>query len=619
MLLEKISSPKDLKRLSISQLYELCDEIRYKILEVVSQNGGHLAPSLGAVELIVALHYVFSSPRDKLVFDVGHQAYAHKLLTGRYPVFHTLRKKGGISGFLRPSESEHDAFGAGHASTSLAAAMGMAVARDLKGEDYDVVAIIGDGGLSGGLAWEALNNIGHLKKRLLVVLNDNEMSISKSVGAFAEYLAKMRTQPSYLRVKEELEFVLRRIPFGTPLWESMEKLKESVKHLLLPGMIFEELGFTYLGPIDGHNIEAMVDIFGRARRIEGPVIIHILTKKGKGYPPAEKNPEVFHGISPFDLETGLPKEDGIQAPYYSDVFSQTIVRIGERNNKVVTITAAMPLGVGLKEFSRRFPERFFDTGMGEGYAVTFAAGLASQGLKPVVAIYSTFLQRAYDMILHDVCLQDLPVVFAIDRAGIVGEDGATHHGLYDIAYLRSLPNIVISAPTNEWEFASLLETAIEYNHPFAIRYPRARGLGIPYDNPAILPIGKGEVAREGEDICIIALGSMYHPAQEAVRILEGQGIKATLINPRFVKPLDEELILSYASVTKQVLIVEEGIIYGGLGSAVLELLAQKRVKDVAVAILGVEDVVEHGTRYELLESLGLSPQGIVEASLKMLK
>jgi len=617
-MLERINTPKDIKNLSISDLYSLCKDIRERILEVVAKNGGHLAPSLGAVELIVALHYVFDSPKDKLIFDVGHQAYAHKLLTGRNDRFDTLRQKGGISGFLKRSESEYDAFGAGHASTSLPAALGFAVARDLERENYEVVAIIGDGALTGGLSWEALNNIGHLRKKVIVVLNDNEMSISKSIGAISEYLSRVRTEPSYLKIKEDLEFILRRIPLGLPLWESLQRLKEAVKHIFIPGMIFEELGFTYLGPIDGHNLEALIEILQRAKNIAGPTLVHILTKKGKGYPPAEKNPEKFHGVPPFNLKTGEIPEPPFP-PTYTEVFANSLVSFGEKDERIIAITAAMPLGTGLSEFARRFPYRFFDVGMGEGCAVTFAAGLACRGFKPVVAIYSTFLQRAYDMIIHDVCLQNLPVVFAIDRAGIVGEDGATHQGLFDIAYLSPIPNLVISAPADEWELASLLKTALNSNHPFAIRYPRARGVGIPYDNPQILPIGKGEVRKEGEDLCIIALGTMVHPAEIAVEMLEKDGIKATLINPRFVKPMDEELILTFVGKIKRVLVVEEGILQGGFGHQVAHLLLSKGLNDLKIKFMGINGFVEQGKREELLQLFGLTPDGIYQSAKEILK
>lgn len=617
-MLEKIRSPKDIKGLSFGQLYALSNEIRGKILEVVSKNGGHLAPSLGAVELIIALHYVFDSPKDKLVFDVGHQAYAHKLLTGRAEQFHSLRKMGGISGFLKPSESEHDIFGAGHASTSLAAALGIAVSRDLRKENYEIVAIIGDGGLTGGLSWEALNNIGHLKKKIIVVLNDNQMSISKSIGAISEYLSRIRTEPSYLKVKEDLEFLLRRIPLGLPLWESIQRVKEAMKRLFLPGMIFEELGFTYLGPIDGHNIEAMVDIFRRARNIEGPTIVHILTKKGKGYPPAEENPEKFHGIPPFDLETGETDEP-LFPPTYTEVFARSLVEIAERDERIVAITAAMPLGTGLSLFAQRFPERFFDMGMGEACAVTFAAGLACQGFKPVVAIYSTFLQRAYDMIIHDVCLQNLPVVFAIDRAGLVGEDGATHQGIFDIAYLLPIPNLVISAPSNEWELASLLKTALEANCPFVIRYPKERGIGIPFHSPEVLPIGKGELIREGKDLCIIALGTTLNIAEKAVEMLEKEGIEAALLNPRFIKPLDEELVLPFCTSTRKVLVIEEGVPFGGFGSYLVSLLATKGVRNIRVRLMGIEGFVEQGKREELLSLFGLTPEGIYTSAKDLLQ
>lgn len=616
-MLEKIKSPRDIKNLSLIDLYRLSEEIRGKILEVVAKNGGHLAPSLGAVELIIALHYVFDSPKDKLIFDVGHQAYAHKLLTGRTEKFETLRQLGGISGFLKRSESEHDVFGAGHASTALAAALGFAVARDLKKEKHEIVAIVGDGALTGGLSWEALNNIGHLKKKIIVVLNDNEMSISRSIGAISEYLSRMRTEPSYLKIKEDLEFILKRIPLGLPLWETIQRVKEAIKHLFVPGMLFEELGFTYLGPIDGHNIEALIEILKRAKNVDGPAIVHILTKKGKGYPPAERNPERFHGVPPFDLETGAV--EGQEFPLtYTDVFARTLVSLAECNEKIIAITAAMPLGTGLSLFAQKFPERFFDVGMGEGCAVTFAAGLACRGFQPVVAIYSTFLQRAYDMIIHDVCLQNLPVVFSLDRAGLVGEDGATHHGLFDIAYLLPIPNLIVSAPSNEWELASLLKTALQSNMPFAIRYPRERGIGVPFDNPEILQIGKGEIVREGRDLCIVAVGTMVNIAKEASEMLAREGIDVAIINPRFLKPFDEELIFSYSAETKRVLIVEEGIITGGFGTQIARFLHEKGLRDVRIKIVGLNGFIEHGKRSELLQLVGLTPQGIFNIARDLL-
>lgn len=611
--LKQVHAPYVIRSLNFAQLQDLAGEIRWEIIKTVAKNGGHLSPSLGVVELTLALHYVFNSPVDKIIWDVGHQSYAHKLLTGRYKEFGTLRQIGGVSGFPRPAESKHDVFGTGHSSTSISAALGMAIARDLKGDQYSVIAVIGDGAMTGGMAFEALNHAGHMKKDLIVVLNDNEMSIAQNVGAMSGYLNRLRTDPMYSKGKEEIEQILRKIPAGPALLRLIEKLKDSLKYLMVPGMIFEELGFFYLGPIDGHDIKAITNVLQRARVIKGPVLVHILTKKGKGYKPAEDNPDKFHGVGPFDVASGeIKKNNGI--PSYTEVFGRTMVKLAGREKNILAITAAMPGGTGLTKFAQLFPERFFDVGIAEQHGVTLAAGLASGGYHPVVAIYSTFLQRAYDQILHDICLQNLPVVFAIDRAGIVGEDGPTHHGLFDFSYLGTVPNIIIMAPGNENELQHMLATAVNYHGPAAVRYPRGAGVGCKMDKEIkILPIGKAEVIREGSDLTLLAVGSMVSRAEEAARVLSGLGIEATVINARFIKPLDEELILRYATITGKVFTIEEHVLKNGFGSAVLELLSSKGKKEVMVHRFGIPDCfIEHGSHELLMEKYGLTVEQVVD-------
>ena len=507
-LLKQIHSLRDIRSMSLASLGELAREIRHELIKTVANNGGHLAPNLGVVELTLALHRVFNSPVDKIIWDVGHQCYVHKLLTGRKDEFGTLRQFGGICGFPRPSESIHDAFGTGHSSTSISAALGMAIARDLKGENHSVVAVIGDGAMTGGMAFEALNHAGHLKKNLIVVLNDNEMSIAQNVGAMSGYLTRLRTDPMYSRGKEEIEQLLRRIPIGSTLLKFGERLKDSLKHLVVPGMLFEELGFTYLGPVDGHDLKAVTTILNQARNQKGPVLVHVLTKKGKGYRPAEENPDRFHGVGPFNPATGEVIKNS-SAPSYSEVFGRTLTRLAQQDQSILAITAAMTSGTGLNSFARLFPGRFFDVGIAEQHAVTLAAGLAKEGYHPVVTIYSTFLQRAYDQILHDVCLQNLPVTFAIDRAGLVGEDGATHHGLFDYAYLRHIPNMVIMAPRDENELQHMLATAVQHPGPAAVRYPRGTATGCKMDEELkTLPVGQALVLRKGRDLTLLAVGCM---------------------------------------------------------------------------------------------------------------
>jgi 1-deoxy-D-xylulose-5-phosphate synthase len=615
-LLDEITGPADLKPLSRAQLVELADEIRGRLIAAVSRTGGHLAANLGVVELTIALHYELDSPRDKILWDVGHQCYTHKLLTGRAAGLPTLRQRGGMSGFPRRAESPHDCFDTGHGSTSISAALGAVIARDLRHQDHAVVAVIGDGAMTGGLAFEALNHAGHLGRDLIVVLNDNQMSISRNVGALARYLGRVRAEPHYLRAKENFEAALQRLPRGAAVLEAVEKLKAGVKHLLVPGILFEELGFTYLGPVDGHDLEALIETLRRARGVKGPVLIHAVTTKGKGYDPAERDASRFHRTAPFDIESGEPAAPA-GGCHFTSLFGAELVRLAAADPRIVAITAAMPDGAGLAPFAQQFPDRFFDVGMAEGHAVTFAAGLAAAGLRPVVAVYSTFLQRAYDQLLHDVCLQGLPVVLAVDRAGLVGEDGPTHHGLFDLSYLRHLPNMTVMAPRDGDQLAAMLRTALAGDGPAAIRYPRAAtAVAAPAQSSAPVVVGTGEMLREGEDLALLAVGSMVAPALEAAELLARQGIAAAVVDARFVKPLDEKLILDLAQRCGGLVTIEENALQGGFGSAVLELLAAHGVA-APVRRVGIPDrFIEHGPRAELLESLGLTSTGIARAATK---
>ncbi len=618
MLLKRINGPEDLKKLSIDELTVVASEIREVIIEMVAVNGGHLASNLGVVDLTIALHYVFNSPVDKIVWDVGHQSYAHKIIAGRARKISTLRQYGGISGFPRMSESPHDAFGTGHSSTSISSALGIAEARDLRNEKFKVVAVIGDGAMTAGLAFEGLNHAGHLKKDLIVVLNDNDMSISPNVGALSEYLRKIMIGDIYTKLKKETKHILEKIPkVGEPFLKIAQKAEDTVKGFFVPGMLFEELGFEYVGPIDGHRIDTLIETFERFKDFPGPVIIHAITKKGKGYAPAEKSPWIFHGVGPFDIETGNLMSSGKIS--YSEVFGNALINIAREDDSVVAITAAMAEGTGLTEFARTFPKRFYDVGIAEPHAVTFAAGLASKGIKPVVAIYSTFLQRAYDEIIHDVCLQNLPVVFAIDRSGIVGEDGPTHNGVFDISYLRHIPNMVVMAPKDEKEFVAMLNSAFTYNRPVAIRYPRGSVSAVPdnaYDEK--LPLGVSEVLKNGSDILIVAIGSSVQPSMDASSVLESMGIKPCVINARFIKPLDSAVISSLAQEIKCVLTVEENVIEGGFGSAVLENLSALNINNLKIKRLGLPDIfLEHGPQTLLREQVGLDANGIVRAALSM--
>ena len=615
-LLETIKEPSDLKRLSNQELENLAGEIRRFLLETVAQTGGHLAPNLGVVELTLALHTVFDSPRDQIVWDVGHQSYIHKLITGRFARFDTLRQYHGLSGFPRPDESIHDAFGTGHSSTSISAALGLAKARDLLGETNKVVAVIGDGSLTGGMAFEALNHLGHLQTDMIVVLNDNEMSISKNVGALSRYLTRIRVNPHLRRLKYDIQDFIQKIPrIGQATVNYLEKLEDSLTFLVIPGMFFEELGISYLGPIDGHNITDLKMIFNHARERKGPVLIHVLTTKGKGYSPAEKYPQKFHSTGSFELKSGRKLEQS-PAKSYTDIFGATIVDLAQADPKIIAVTAAMADGTGLSDFARRFPARFLDVGIAEEHAVTMAAGLAKKGFRPVVAVYSTFLQRAYDQIIHDVCLQNLPVVFMLDRAGLVGPDGPTHHGIFDLSFLRQIPNITVMAPKDEPEFRNTIYTALRMIGPVAVRYPKREvpGGGIDPETYQDLVPGKGEVLLSGENTAIIAIGSMVQTALEAADHLRKLGLNCTVVNARFVKPLDEEMLLQIARTHKQIVTVEENMVAGGFGSAVLEFYTQNRVKNLDLRILGIPDqFITHGSNEVLLHQCGLDPEGICRA------
>lgn len=612
--LQQIKSPDDIRQLKIPELKVLAQEIREELIQVVSENGGHLAPNLGVVELTLALHMVFHTPEDKIIWDVGHQSYVHKLLTGRYEQFHTVRTLNGLSGFPKRSESVHDAFGAGHSSTSISAAVGFAKARDLRGDNNNVIAVIGDGAMTGGMAFEALENAGQMGSNLIVILNDNEMSIDPNVGAMAEYLSRARSNPAYTKSKEDVEELLKKIPgIGDKMFKAADRLKDSLKYLLVPGVLFEEFGFKYYGPVNGHDLSALMAVLENVKGMDRPVLIHVETKKGKGYAPAEKNPDLFHGVSPFHIQTGELKKKAV-LPSYTSVFGKTLAQLGAQDNRIVGITAAMGKGTGINVFQEQFPDRTIDVGIAEEHAVTMAAAMALDGYKPVVAIYSTFLQRAYDQVMHDVALQNAPVVFCLDRAGLVGDDGPTHHGIFDISYLRHIPNMVCMAPKDENELRHMLYSALSYDCPVAVRYPRGEGLGVPMDEALqILPLGKAEVLQEGSRITFLALGSMVHIAQEAAaRISEETGITPTVINARFAKPLDAETILRYAAQDTLLVTLEEHAVTGGFGSAVLELFNQHGLDTRNVMTIGIADsFVQHGNTARLKEMQGLDTDSIV--------
>jgi 1-deoxy-D-xylulose-5-phosphate synthase len=616
-ILPRINSPDDLKGLSVRELEELASEIREFIIDTISKVGGHLGASLGVVELTLAVHYVFNAPRDKIVWDTGHQGYVHKIITGRRDVFHTIRQFKGISGFLKRSESIYDVFGAGHASTSISAALGIATARDFDGQDYKVVAIIGDGAMTAGLAYEAMNNAGVLKKNLIVILNDNNMSISPNVWAVSKYFTELIASSHYNKLKSFVWDLTGQLDsVGDRIRKLAARVEGGVKAIITPGMLFEALGFRYFGPVNGHNIQKLIRILSEIKNLNGPILLHVITQKGKGYKPAEEDEQKLHGVTPFDKVTGkMYKSDKPQPPSYTKVFGEAVVQLARQNSKIVGITAAMPEGTGLNILKKEIPERFFDVGIAEQHAVTFSAGLATEGYIPICAIYSTFLQRAFDQIIHDVALQHLHVVFALDRAGLVGADGPTHHGAFDLSYLRLIPNMVIMAPKDESELRDMLYTATIYNKgPVAIRYPRGNGVGVPLkENFDLIEIGKAEILREGNDIAILAVGSMVYPSLKASEKLSSYGIDAMVVNMRFVKPLDEELLDYVFERFDKVVTVEENTIRGGFGSAVLEYAAMRGVKNVKFLIHGIPDeFIEHGTQNELWRMLKLDPDGIVE-------
>lgn len=614
-MLASIHSPEQLKKLNPQQLVQLAGEIREFLVSNLAVTGGHLAPNLGVVELTIALHYVFNSPQDKLIWDVGHQAYVHKILTGRMNRFATLRKYKGLCGFPKCSESVHDVWETGHSSTSLSAAMGMAIARDLKKDKNHIIAVIGDGALTGGMALEALNHIGHEKKDLIVILNDNEMSIAPNVGAIHNYLTNLRINGSYLHAKREVEHLLKKIPaVGGTMARLAERLKDSLKYLVVSGVLFEELGFTYLGPVDGHNMNELLENMKKAKKTKGPVLLHVITKKGKGYAPAEADSDTFHGMGPYKVDSGeVIKTEG--PPSYTSIFSRTILKLGEMDPRIVAITAAMPGGTGLKGFSEKFPDRFFDVGIAEQHATTLAGAIASQGLKPVFAVYSTFLQRGYDQMLHDVCRQNLNVVFAIDRAGLVGADGETHQGVFDIAFMRMIPNIVIMMPKDENELQHMLYTAFKYDKgPVAVRYPRGNGEGVSLDSEfKEIPIGKAEILTPGEHVAILAFGNMVPTAMQAASLLKGEGVQPLVVNARYAKPLDEELLYTLAREGYSIVTLEEGCFTGGFGSAVMETLTHAGFHHTVVECMAIPDeFIEHGSVEEQREDIGLTPDRVAQ-------
>jgi 1-deoxy-D-xylulose-5-phosphate synthase len=621
-LLQQINSPKDLKQLPSSALPELASEIRQMIIETCAKNGGHLAPSLGVVELTIALHRAFNTPQDKLVWDVGHQAYVHKIICGRRDSFSTLRTLNGISGFPKMCESEHDAWEVGHASTSLSGATGFAVARDLDGRRNKVIAVIGDGSMTGGIAFEGLNHAGHLNRDMVVILNDNEMSIAENVGAVSGFLSRTSSSEFIHKFKRETEQFIKhaKSDMGHGVIRLARKIENSFKGLFTPAMLFQTFGFEYIGPIDGHDLPLLLETMERVKKLDNAVLLHVLTTKGKGYKPAEQNPSLFHGVGPFDVATGkvLKGKGGVAS--YTAIFGNTLARLAEEDERVVALTAAMPDGTGLTAFSKQHPERFFDVGIAEQHGVTFAAGLACEGKKPVFAVYSTFLQRAYDQVLHDVCIQNLPVVFALDRGGVVGNDGPTHHGVFDLSYLRHIPNMTLMAPKDENELQHMLKTAIDHNGPIALRYPRGNGYGVPLDQDLKpLEIGKAELLREGNDCVLLALGSMVYPALAAASELAVEGISLTVVNARFVKPLDDEMLLQLAKRYSKLVTLEENALQGGFGTAVLELLEEQGVQAQVMRIGYPDCYIEQGEQHELRAIHGLDKDGIVKSVREFLQ
>jgi len=624
-ILDLINTPKDLRKLPVKDLPALADEIRREIIKTVAANGGHLAPCLGVVELTIALHYVFNTPDDKLIWDVGHQAYAHKLLTGRKDKFHTLRQYKGISGFPKREESPYDAFDTGHSSTSISASLGIALAKSLKGDPNRSIAVIGDGSMTGGMAFEALNQAGHLDKDLIVVLNDNEMSISPNVGALSTFLSRKMTGKTVSRFKRETEHFLKSFAnVGENIFNVLKRSEESFKAFFTPGMLFEALKFEYVGPIQGHQIESLIETMQNVRKFsKGPVLIHVITTKGKGYAPAERNPGKYHGVGPFEISTGKPIPAKESTPVsYTKVFGDTIVKMAENDPRIAAITAAMPDGTGLSRFAELFPDRFFDVGIAEQHAVTFAAGLATEGILPVVAIYSTFMQRALDQIIHDVCLQNLPVTFAIDRGGVVGDDGPTHHGVFDLSFLRFIPNLILMAPKDERELQDMLYSAVMYPGPAAVRYPRGAGVGCELtDYFEKIPLGKGELLREGNDVLLLPIGNRVNPALAASTGLQKLGIDAAVINPRFITPLDADLISDWVEKTGVVVTIEDNALKGGFGSGVLELLSKRGLlkRSLKVKNLGYQNrFIEHGPQETLYKNAGIDTPGIIQAVLDLL-
>jgi 1-deoxy-D-xylulose-5-phosphate synthase len=613
-LLDNIDSPQDLKNIPIEKLPEVAKEIRDMLLDTISKTGGHLSSNLGVVELTMAMHYVFNSPTDKFVWDVGHQSYVHKLLTGRKDRFDTLRQADGLCGFTKREESEHDTWNCGHGGTSISAALAFAKARDLKKADNDVVAVIGDGSLTAGMAFEGLNHTGHIQSDMIVVLNDNEMSISANVGGMSAHLSKIMTGQVMLKIKAEIDQLLLAVPgIGKEISRYAHKIDEAIKGVFIPGRLFEDLGFRYVGPVDGHDVKTLIETFATVKDLKGPTLMHVVTRKGKGYEQAEEKADVWHGAKPFNVSTGEFHKKKSN-PAYTNVFADALIELAKEDEKIVGITAAMPDGTGMSKFGKAFPDRTFDVGMAEQHGVAFAGALAIEGFRPVAAIYSTFLQRAYDQVVHDICLMDLDVTFCLDRAGIVGEDGATHQGLYDIAFLRTLPNMVVMAPKDENELRHMLKTAVDHKGPIAMRYPRGAGLGVPMDEKMkLLEIGKGEVVKEGSDVAIFAYGHTVDWAMQASAILEKEGVSVAVINARFAKPVDKELIAQYASSARCLITTEEHSLKGGFGSAVLEALQEEQICDVPVKCIGLEDMVlEHGSSTQQRKDLKLDPEGMAE-------
>jgi 1-deoxy-D-xylulose-5-phosphate synthase len=609
-LLKNIASPLDIKGMTVNELEQLAGEVRHRIIDVISKNGGHLASSLGVVELTIALHYVYNAPADRIIWDVGHQCYAHKILTGRNDKLGTIRKAGGIAGFPSMSESPYDCFNTGHAGTSISAALGFAQARDLQNKKNKVIAVIGDGSLSAGIAFEGLNNAGSLHTNLTVVLNDNEMSISANVGALSQHLNRIITGKWFVRIEQEWDQIMKSLA-GDPAVQFSERFRGAIKGIMIPGKLFEDLGYKYIGPIEGHEISYLIETFQAVKDLDGPKLVHVVTKKGKGYQPAEERATSFHGVSPFDPDTGSSRKKN-KGKTYTDVFSEALVELAGEDEKIVAITAAMPDGTGLTRFAEKFPDRFFDVGIAEQHATTFAAGLAVEGLKPVVAIYSTFMQRVFDQIIHDVCLTNQDVTFAVDRAGIVGEDGATHQGAFDLSFLRIAPNMIIMAPKDEQELRSMLKTAIEYPGPAALRYPRGAVKGVKLSGKIkTIPIGKAELLKDGDDLCVMAIGRLVAPAVEAAKRLEKDGYSVAVVNARYIKPLDVELIARMGQKCGRILTIEENALAGGFGSALLELLESEKIHSVLVRRLGIPDkFIEHSETGLMLHNLGLDTDGI---------